>query len=93
MAAAVAGYCLLSIVYLLLSRMYCLPGIKLGRSCVPQVAGDTSPPELDPSAEAPTEAEACAEEDRQRQLLVEQAMHQQMDMQKQLQTQLEVSRR
>lgn len=50
------------------------------------------PQELDPSEEAPNDAEACTEEDRQRQLLVEEAMHQQMDMQKQLQTQLEVRR-
>jgi hypothetical protein len=55
-----------------------------------QVPGDSSPPELEVSVEAATEAEACTEEDRQRQTLVEAAMHQQMDMQKQLQTQLEV---
>lgn len=37
-------------------------------------------------------SEAAAEEERQRQALVEEAVHQQMDMQKQLQSQLEASR-
>jgi hypothetical protein len=56
-----------------------------------QVRSDDPAQEPDAGAAAADEAEASAEEHRQRQTLVEEAMHAQMDMQKQLQTQLEAS--